>query len=73
MSKTKQKNKLKRQFMGKVNSVGFESRKRRGLRLEVYAQVEIRLDRVMTVEEAQDKVEDLRKTLVGQDVVLFAP
>lgn len=67
------KKKLKRQFMGKVNSVGFESRKRRANRLEIYAMIEIRIDRVLTVEEAQEKLETLRKTLLNQDVILFAP
>jgi len=59
--------------MGKVNTVGFESRKRRANRLEVYAVIEIRLDRVMTVEEAQEKIQALKKSLLNQDVVLFAP
>jgi len=71
--KTLSKPSLKRQFMGKVNMVGFESRKRRANRFEVYALIEIRLDRVMTVEEAQEKIQGLRKTLLNQDVVLFAP
>ena len=69
MSKTS----LKRQFMGKVNTIGWESRKRRANRFEIYALVEIRLDRVMTVEEAQEKIEGLRKTLLNQDVIMFAP
>lgn len=69
MSKTSPK----RQFVGKVNAVGFELRKRRANRFETYALVEIRLDRVMTAEEAQEKVDRLRKTILNQDVVLFAP
>lgn len=69
MSKTS----LKRQFMGKVNTIGFEMRKRRANRFEVYALIEIRLDRVRTAEEAQEKLEALRKTLMNEDVVLFAP
>lgn len=62
----------KRQFMGRVNTVGFETRKRRSNRLEIYALIEIRLDRVKTVEEAQEQIEVLRKSILSKEVVLFA-
>jgi len=67
------KKKLKRQFMGKVDHVGLEQRRRRTLGFEFYAMVEIRLDRVKTFEEAEKEVQKLKKNLVGQDVTLFAP
>jgi len=68
----KKKN-LKRQFMGRVNTVGFENRKRRTNRLEIYAMIEIRLDRVKTVEEAEEQVNVLRKSILSKEVVFFAP
>jgi len=72
MKVAKKKN-LKRQFMGRVNTVGFENRKRRTNRLEIYAMIEIRLDRVKTVEEAEEQVNVLRKSILSKEVVFFAP
>lgn len=66
------KKNLRRQFMGRVNTVGFEQRKRRSNRLEIYALIEIRLDRVKTVEEAQEQIESLRKSILSKEVVFFA-
>lgn len=67
------KGKLKRQIMGRVNSVGFELRKRRASRYETYIVIEVRMDRDMTPEEAEEKVEKFSKELLNQSVVVFAP
>ena len=66
------KTKLRSQFMGKINSIGFELRSRGENKYEVYLVFELRLDRVTSQEEAQDRIQKL-KGLIGSDAVLFAP
>lgn len=63
---------LKTEFRGRVTSVGREVSHFRGeARYEVSALVSIRLERVGSDEEAENRLEALRKSVLGKACTIF--
>lgn len=59
--------------MGKINSVGYENRTRRKNKFEIYAILEIRLNRVDSEKEAEKAIKKLQDTMLDEEVVIFVP
>lgn len=65
--------KNKSQFIGEIQSIGYDTRTLDDDKIEIFAIFEMRLDRVRTLKSAEKKIILLKKRLLGKEVVLFAP